>query len=265
LFKIKVHSERGGFFYVQDFDWSSRPSRWEFLVGAVLVYSQVIRLLQPKSSCPQSGPLTFKFVNINLTIKIWLVLQINLYLYPNQKKYISMNNILNVNKETSTDIEFIINNGKLVSSKSVFGDESPMLLEVIFLYLLRENYIPLSYMEGEVKMTLTDSDTDSEVPSFDILFYRDDEQDEDETPIFLLDEGLISDIKTTLTLCVIDSVIEEKIEKVNNHINSVEFRNELKEVLESVGLNITYDDNLPIFKIEFDSKLTNDINSHISW
>jgi hypothetical protein len=176
-----------------------------------------------------------------------------------------MNNILNVNKETSTEIEFIVNDGKLVSSKSVFGDESPMLLEVIFLYLLRENYIPLSYMEGEVKMTLTDSDTDSEVPSFDILFYRDDEQDEDETPIFLLDEGLISDIKTTLTLCVIDSVIEEKIEKVNNHINSVEFRNELREVLESVGLNIIYDDNLPIFKIEFDSKLTNDINSHISW
>lgn len=110
-----------------------------------------------------------------------------------------MSNILNVNKETSTEIIFNIKNGELVSSRSVFGDESPILLETLFNEIkLTENLIPKKHLVGEVEMTLTDNGSENDVPTFDIFFYRDGELDEDDTPILWLTEKLIYNLTKNL-------------------------------------------------------------------
>jgi hypothetical protein len=153
-----------------------------------------------------------------------------------------MNNILNVNKETSTEIEFIVNDGRLVSSKSVFGDESPLLLEVLFNDIKTKKLIPLSYMEGKVKMTLTEGGEEDGVPFLDILFYRDDEQDEDETPILWLTELFIYEIKSTLRFEYLNSLLDEIFDNVIIHLNSIECKEGMKDDLKTLGIEIDFVD-----------------------
>jgi len=152
-----------------------------------------------------------------------------------------MNNILNVNKETSTEIEFIINDGELVSVKTK-GDESPMLLEVLFSEIKQNKLIPDCHLIGEVRMTLTEGDHESEVPSFDILFYRDGEQDEDETPILLLTKEFIYEVKSTLRFEYLNSLLDEIFDDVIIHLNSIECKEGMKDDLKTLGIEIDFVD-----------------------
>ena len=169
-----------------------------------------------------------------------------------------MNTILSLDNSDwnyPVDIEFNVKDGKLISSKTD-GDETPLLLEIIFLYFKKEISIPLCYLEGDVIISLSDGDSESDEMCLDVYFYRGDDIDEDFTPIFHIDEGLMSDIKTTFTLSVIEN-------HINNHINSIEYRNSLMDCFKNVGLEIEFDEKLPIFNVNND--IVNNINSHISW
>jgi len=162
-----------------------------------------------------------------------------------------MNNILNLRKsdwDYRIDIEFNVRDGKLISSKSE-GNESPILLEVIFLYFKNEISIPLCYMEGDVTISLTECDDGSDDTILDVYFYRDWIIDEVLTPRFVIDEGLMSDIKSTLIL-----------KGIEDHINSIEYRDSLKDYFKNMGLEIVFDENISTIKID-----NNDINKHISW
>ncbi len=176
-----------------------------------------------------------------------------------------MNNILNVNKETSTEIEFIINDGELVSVKTK-GDESPMLLEILFSEIKQIKLIPDCHLIGEVRMTLTEGDHESEVPSFDILFYRDGEQDEDETPILLLTKEFIYEVKSTLRFEYLFSLLSEVFEEVEEYINSTEFKEKIKNDFKTLGVEIDFVDmsrtkkygDLEMLKYSIDNIITID-------
>lgn len=158
-----------------------------------------------------------------------------------------MNNLLNVKKETSTEIEFTINNGQLVSSKSI-NDESPLLLNVLFEEIKTLKLIPDCHLIGEVTMTLTDGDDEGDEPSLDIYFYRDGIQDENETPILLLTEQFIYDVKSTLRFEYLNRILMEVFEEVESYINSTEFKEKIKNDFKTLGVEINFVDMLPTKK-----------------
>ena len=158
-----------------------------------------------------------------------------------------MNNILNVKKEKSTEIEFTINNGELVSVKTN-GDEEPILLEILFSEIKEIKLIPDCHLIGEVTMTLTDGDDEGDEPSLDIYFYREGIQDENETPILLLTEQFVTDIKNTLRFEYLNSILMEVFEEVESYINSTEFKEKIKNDFLSLGVEIDFVDMSPTKK-----------------
>jgi hypothetical protein len=148
-----------------------------------------------------------------------------------------MNTILNLpkgNNNQSVEIEFTFDGQRLLETKTK-GDEHQLILESLFKLMVLYDFIP---KDKKGKCTLTDGEVnDDGEPTLDVYYYYDNEQDE-ETPILIMNDIFIDEIKSEVKYKIVEDTVEELLSPINEYVNSKEFEEGLFETFHEVGLKI---------------------------
>jgi len=146
-------------------------------------------------------------------------------------------NLLDKNNEYSVDIEFTFDGRSMVSYKTT-GDEHSMVMEELFNYLMGFQDLKPPFKKG--RMTLTDNFEKNEEgnPTLDLLYYDENDEQSEETPIVVVHEDFIHDIMSEIKHKIVQDRLEELCSPINEYLNSQEFKNDLIENFDEVGVKI---------------------------
>jgi len=146
-------------------------------------------------------------------------------------------NLLDKNNEYSVDIEFTFDEHSMVSYKTT-GDEHPMVMKGLFDTLFVFTDLKLPFKKGRV--TLTDNFEKSEdgYPTLDLYYYDENGEQSEETPIVVVHEDFINDIKSEIKYKIVNDMLEELVSPIQEYLNSPDFENELIENFDEVGVKI---------------------------
>jgi hypothetical protein len=125
----------------------------------------------------------------------------------------------------------------MVSYKTT-GDEHPMVMKGLFDILFLLNGYDLPFKKGRVTLTENGVTNEEGYQTLDLLYYDENGVQSEETPIVVVDEELINDIKSEIKYEIVRDMLREICQPIQEYLNSQDFEDELIDNFDDVGVKI---------------------------